>query len=386
MVVVSTKIKFCGITTLDDAERAVGAGAWAIGLIFWPRSPRRCELDAAGEIAGAVKRRVEVAGVFVNATLDQVAETADAVGLTMLQLHGDEGPAFCAEAARRTGCKVIKAVRVRSGADVQALAAFHTDYHLLDSYVAGVPGGTGETFAWELARGLDPPRARVPVILSGGLTPDNVAEAIAAVRPFAVDVASGVELTPRSQGPDEADGVRGRRARSPAVAAGAPMSAVEHRFGPYGGQYVPETLMPALAELEDAWVAARDDPASAPSSTRCCATTSGGRRRCTTPAAERGRRAPDLPQARGPQPHRRAQDQQRARAGAAGPADGQAADHRRDRRRQARRRHRHRVRAARPRVHRLHGHRGHAPPEAQRRADGAARRAVSSRSRPGRGR
>ena len=96
----------------------------------------------------------------------------------MLQLHGDEGPAFCAEVARRTGCKVIKAARVRSGADVQALAPFHTDFHLLDSYVAGLPGGTGETFDWELAR--ERTAAGVPVILSGGLNPDNVAEAIAA--------------------------------------------------------------------------------------------------------------------------------------------------------------------------------------------------------------
>jgi phosphoribosylanthranilate isomerase len=188
-----TKIKFCGLTNLDDAERAVAAGAWAIGLIFWPQSPRRCELDAAAQIAAAFKRRVEVAGVFVNAALDHVADTADAVGLTMLQLHGDEGPAYCSEAARRTGCKVIKAARVRSGADVQALASFHTDYHLLDSYTAGVPGGTGETFSWDIARAH---RSTVPVILSGGLTPDNVAEAIAAVAPYAVDVASGVELSP----------------------------------------------------------------------------------------------------------------------------------------------------------------------------------------------
>jgi len=188
-----TEIKFCGLTNLDDAERAVATGAWAIGLVFWPNSPRRCELDDAVEIAGAVRRRVEVAGVFVNATLDRVTATAEAVGLTMLQLHGDEGPAYCSEAARRTGCKVIKAVRVRSGADVRALAAFHTDYHLLDSYTAGVPGGTGETFAWEIARSR---RSRVPVILSGGLNPDNVADAIAAVRPFAVDVASGVERAP----------------------------------------------------------------------------------------------------------------------------------------------------------------------------------------------
>jgi phosphoribosylanthranilate isomerase len=118
----------------------------------------------------------------------------------MLQLHGEEGPAFCSEAARRTGCKVIKAARVRSRADIQSLAPFHTDYHLLDSYIAGVPGGTGETFSWEIARGH---RGTVPMILSGGLNPDNVAEAIGVVRPFAVDVASGVELKPGRKDPDK---------------------------------------------------------------------------------------------------------------------------------------------------------------------------------------
>ena len=209
-----TKIKFCGITTLEDGELAVAAGAWAIGLIFWPSSPRRAGFDAAAEIAAGVKRRVEVAGVFVNATLDHVAETADAVGLTMLQLHGDEGPAYCSEAARRTGCKVMKAVRVRSGADVQALAPFHTDYHLLDSFTPGVPGGTGETFAWELARGH---RGRVPIVLSGGLTPDNVGEAIAAVHPFAVDVASGVERSPGVKDPQKL------QAFAAAVRAAAPL-------------------------------------------------------------------------------------------------------------------------------------------------------------------
>ncbi len=208
-----TKIKFCGITTLADGQRAVQAGAWAIGLIFWPGSARRCRPDDAAEIAAALRRRVEVAGVFVNATLDHVTQTADAVELTMLQLHGDEGPAFCAEAARRTGCKVIKAARVRSGADIQALASFHTDYHLLDSFVAGRPGGTGETFAWEIARAH---RQSVPVILSGGLNPDNVTEAIAAVRPFAVDVASGVEAGPGRKDPGKLE------AFAAAVQAAAP--------------------------------------------------------------------------------------------------------------------------------------------------------------------
>jgi phosphoribosylanthranilate isomerase len=195
-----TKIKFCGITRLHDAELAVSAGAWAIGLIFWPGSPRRCSLEAATEIAAAVKRRVEVVGVFVNPTLDEVAARADEVGLTMIQLHGDEGPSFCAEVARRTGCKVIKAVRVRSGADIQALSSFHTDYHMLDSYAPGVPGGTGATFSWEIARSH---RGQVPMILSGGLTPENVADAIAAVRPYAVDVASGVEAEPGVKDPDQ---------------------------------------------------------------------------------------------------------------------------------------------------------------------------------------
>lgn len=204
-----TKIKFCGITSLADARAAADLGAWAIGLNFWPRSPRRCDPGVAAEIGAALKRRLEVVGVFVNATLAELTQTAEAVGLTGLQLHGDEGPAFCTEAARRTGCKVIKAARVRSGADIQALVPFHTDYHLLDSYAAGLPGGTGETFAWEIARAH---RGRTPVILSGGLNPGNVSDAIAAVHPYAVDVASGVERSPGRKDPQKlqafADAVR----------------------------------------------------------------------------------------------------------------------------------------------------------------------------------
>lgn len=197
---VAPKIKYCGITSLEDAQLALDAGAWAIGLNFWPRSPRRCDQATATEIAAALKRRAEIVGVFVNPTLDHVVGTADAVGLTAVQLHGDEGPSFCAEAARRTGCKVIKAVRVRSRADIQALIPFHTDYHLLDSYVPGRRGGSGETFEWELARAH---RGPVPMILSGGLRPDNVGAAIAAVEPFAVDVASGVEASRRRKDPQK---------------------------------------------------------------------------------------------------------------------------------------------------------------------------------------
>jgi phosphoribosylanthranilate isomerase len=187
------RVKFCGITRLEDAVEAARLGAWAIGLNHYPSSPRFCEPDAAAEISAAMKRRLEVVGVFVSPTLDELVSAAENESLTMLQLHGDEGAAFCREAARRTGCKIIKAIRVRSAADVRAAEAFRTDFHLLDAYRPGSHGGTGASFDWEL---LADRRSEVPLILAGGLTPDNVDEGIAAVHPFAVDVASGVEAEP----------------------------------------------------------------------------------------------------------------------------------------------------------------------------------------------
>ena len=155
MTSVATRIKHCGITNLEDAHRAAEAGAWALGMIFGPGSPRACEL-------------------------------ADA------QLIGAE--------LRRTGAKVIKAMRVRSRATLQAAAAFHTDYHLLDAYVEGLRGGTGETIDPRILRGA---RLPAPIILSGGLTPENVGAAIAATEPFAVDAASGTELAPGIKDPDK---------------------------------------------------------------------------------------------------------------------------------------------------------------------------------------
>ena len=193
-----TKVKICGVTRLGDAERAVELGAWAIGLNHWERSPRRVDPARAAEIGQAMKRRCEVAGVFVNPTLDEVAEAVENEDLTMVQLHGEEGPSFCDEVARRTGAKVIKALRVRSAADVKAADSFRTDFHMFDAHQAGTPGGTGESFDWELAAGR---RSKVPLILAGGLRPGNVAEAISVVRPFAVDVASGVESEPGIKDP-----------------------------------------------------------------------------------------------------------------------------------------------------------------------------------------
>lgn len=188
-----TRVKICGIARPDDARLAAELGAWALGLVFHPGSPRRCDIGAAEEIGAELRRRVELAGVFVNATLDEVAQVAERVPLSLLQLHGDEGPAYCREAARRTGCRVMKAMRVKDASSIRALEPFRTDYHLLDAHLPGRPGGTGERFDWELAA-LHP--HDVPVVLSGGLTPDNVGEGIAVVRPFAVDVASGTEAAP----------------------------------------------------------------------------------------------------------------------------------------------------------------------------------------------
>jgi phosphoribosylanthranilate isomerase len=188
-----TKIKICGITNLEDARAAADLGAWAVGLIFFPDSPRRVEVEQATEIATALRRRVELAGVFVNAPLDEVLGVLDSAPLSMLQFHGDEGPSYCEEARRRTGLKVIKAARVRDRGAVRALSSYRTDFHLLDAHVPGSWGGTGERFDWELANAHP---GKPPLMLSGGLDPDNVAEAIAVAKPFAVDVVSGVEAEP----------------------------------------------------------------------------------------------------------------------------------------------------------------------------------------------
>jgi phosphoribosylanthranilate isomerase len=187
------RVKFCGITDLDDAAEAVRLGAWAVGLIHFDGSPRCVEPAVAAEIAAAFRRKCEVVGVFVNPTLEEVGKAVEDAGLTMVQLNGAEGVSFCAEVARRTGVKVIKAIHVSSAADIHAAEAYRTDFHLFDRAAAGKWGGTGRSFDWELLRGH---RSEVPAILAGGLRPDNVAAAIAVAHPYAVDVASGVELEP----------------------------------------------------------------------------------------------------------------------------------------------------------------------------------------------
>lgn len=227
MGAMAPRVKVCGITRLPDAELAVELGAWALGMIFYEPSPRRCSMEQALRIAAAVRRRVETCGVFVNASLEEIARTCEELELTMLQLHGDEGPAFCLEAARRTGAKVAKAVQVSGPGDLRDMERFHVDYHLLDARPKapekqGLRGGTGETFDWTL---LAARRSKVPLILSGGLGPGNVAEAIAATRPFAVDTASGTEVAPGHKDPDKLSAFFAAVRSTTAPAAGVPAPA-----------------------------------------------------------------------------------------------------------------------------------------------------------------
>ena len=189
------RVKICGLTRVEDAELAIELGAWALGLIFAPGSARRVRPADAERIAAVARKRAEVAGVFVNASLDDVARLHTRIGFTLLQLHGDEGPSYAAEAHRRTGARVIKAHAVRDRGDIQALDAFRdVDFHMVD-LPKDRRGGTVDA---EIVRGR---RSSVPLILAGGLTAENVAEAAASVRPYAVDTASGTEAEPGVKDP-----------------------------------------------------------------------------------------------------------------------------------------------------------------------------------------
>lgn len=189
------KVKICGVRTVDDATAAVRHGADFIGLNFHPPSPRCVSIDEASAIAAAVPE-APLVGVFVDAPRDRVEEIARRVGLWGLQFHGAEPPAWCQGWDRAT----VKALRARLGVDLPALAAtYTTDYILLDSYVAGLPGGTGVALDPAAARGLPAER----LFVAGGLRADTVAQVVRLLRPFAVDVASGVEREPGIKDHDE---------------------------------------------------------------------------------------------------------------------------------------------------------------------------------------
>ncbi|RMN39480.1 phosphoribosylanthranilate isomerase [Pseudomonas syringae] len=183
----AVRSKICGITRIEDALAAAEAGADAIGLVFYPKSPRAVTVLQARAIIAALPPFITTVGLFVNASRCELNETLDAVALDMLQFHGDETPEEC-DCYHRP---YIKALRVKAGDDIAQACRTYRNARgvLLDTYVEGVPGGTGETFDWALI----PDDLDKPVILAGGLTSANVAQAIAQVRPYAVDVSGGVE-------------------------------------------------------------------------------------------------------------------------------------------------------------------------------------------------
>ena len=185
-----TQVKICGITNLADAQAAVEAGANALGLNLYEKSPRHISIKTAAEISKQIPPFVMRAGVFVNADEDLVTRAIGECGLSLLQFHGDEPPEFCTQ----FGLMSMKAFRIRDAESLSQIPNYPTDAYLLDAYSPEARGGTGEKFNWNLA--IEAQKFGKPVFLAGGLTPENVADAVRKVKPFGVDVSSGVESSP----------------------------------------------------------------------------------------------------------------------------------------------------------------------------------------------
>jgi phosphoribosylanthranilate isomerase len=183
------RVKICGITNVEDALMAVEAGADALGFVFFQGSSRFISPEQAAAIIRVLPPFVQTVGLFVNEEAATVNAIADQCGLDLIQLHGEESPAFCAAIKRR----VIKAFRVKDASSIDSIGDYPVAACLLDAWSPAAHGGTGTTFNWEIAARA---AATHTIILAGGLTPDNVAGAVAAVRPYAVDVSSGVESAP----------------------------------------------------------------------------------------------------------------------------------------------------------------------------------------------
>jgi phosphoribosylanthranilate isomerase len=192
-----TRVKICGITNIDDALAAVAAGVDALGMVFYAGSPRFVSRETAAEIIRHLPPFVAKVGLFVDATPDEVRQIVAACGLDTLQFHGAETPDYC----RSFHLNAYKAFRIRSSASLAALISYDTAAWLLDSGVSGQYGGTGTSFDWSLA--VEASRYGKPIILAGGLNPDNVQEAIRQTHPYAVDVSSGVESAPGRKDPSK---------------------------------------------------------------------------------------------------------------------------------------------------------------------------------------
>lgn len=190
------KVKICGITSLEDALAAIDAGADALGFVFSPDSPRHVFPEQAASIIRHLPPFVQTVGLFVNEPPETVNAIADQCGLDLVQLHGEETPGYCDNIKRR----VIKAFRVKDITSLEPIQDYRVSACLLDAWSPAAHGGTGRTFNWEFAACA---AQTGRIILAGGLTPDNVAEAIRRVRPYGVDVSSGVESSPGRKDPDK---------------------------------------------------------------------------------------------------------------------------------------------------------------------------------------
>lgn len=189
------RVKICGINNIEDALLAVKLGAHAIGFVF-AESPRRIEPKKAQRIVESLPLFVSRVGVFVNEEIERVKEIAGLYDLDVLQFHGEEDPSYC-QAFRQ---KVIKAIRVKNHSSLEQISKYKVDAFLLDTYVEDVPGGTGKRFDWEIACEA---KKYGKIVLSGGLDPTNISEAIERVEPYAVDVSSGVEIIPGKKDPQK---------------------------------------------------------------------------------------------------------------------------------------------------------------------------------------
>jgi phosphoribosylanthranilate isomerase len=185
-----TKVKICGITNLADAQMAVAAGADVLGFNFYEKSPRHVSLTTAAAILKQLPQFILRAGVFVDPEEELVMRAIGECGLGLLQFHGDEPPEFCVQ----FGLMSVKAFRIRSADSLKELPRYRTEAYLLDAFLPEAVGGTGKKFNWDLA--IEAQRFGKPIFLAGGLTPENVADAVRKVKPFGVDVASGVESAP----------------------------------------------------------------------------------------------------------------------------------------------------------------------------------------------
>ncbi len=193
------RVKICGLTRLEDALLATELGADALGFVFYPQSPRYVPPEKVRRIIAKLPPYVTTVGVFVNETRENIAKIVEATGLDLIQLHGDEPPEFCAYFLPR----VVKAFRIRNAQDLERIDHYQGLVRavLLDTFVPETPGGTGRIFDWRLA--LQAKEKGLPVILAGGLRPENVAEAVAKVAPDGLDLSSGVESSPGRKDPQK---------------------------------------------------------------------------------------------------------------------------------------------------------------------------------------